>query len=320
MDEINPVSHGRRELDELVEPIRQWLFGLQEPMETILAALLCGGHVLLEGPPGTAKTMMIKLMAQRFDAPFKRIQFTPDLMPADIIGTNVFNQKESTFRFHPGPLFCSFLLADEINRAPAKTQSALLEAMQELQVTVEGERYPLPPTFTVFATQNPLEHEGTYPLPEAQLDRFLFKILLSYPPRQAERHMLQTHHMQVTGGTEISVSPMLDEKALLALREQVNAVTVEDSIFEYVLDLVAQSRSHPSIAIGASPRAAVLWIKASKAFAFMDNRAYVIPDDVKRAGKPLLRHRLILFPQAELEGNTVDQVIDAMFLAVQPPR
>lgn len=308
------------QLQSVVEPLGQWLFGLEEPISEVLAAILSGGHVLLEGPPGTAKTMMVKMLAQSVECPFTRVQFTPDLMPADVIGTNVFNQQKNEFQFSPGPLFTTFLLADEINRAPAKTQSALLECMQERQVTVDGTKFTLSPLFTVFATQNPLEHEGTYPLPEAQLDRFLFKIQVGYPNREEETRILKTHHAQAPGSTNVRVESNLTEADLIVLRDQVNAMAVEDSIVAYILDLVGQTRQHPSIAVGASPRASILWLKAAKAMAFMDSRDYVIPDDVKRVAKPLLRHRLILYPQAELEGRTTDGIVEDMLQKVKPPR
>ncbi len=317
---LNPAPVAQAQLESLVNPIRQWLFGLEEPLRHTLIALLCGGHVLYEGPPGTAKTMLVKLVAQSMSCPFKRVQFTPDMMPADMIGTNIFNQEKHAFQFNSGPLFTTFLLADEINRAPAKTQSALLECMQERQVTVDGTEYPLSPVFTVFATQNPLEQEGTYPLPEAQLDRFLFKIMFPYPSRAAEVDILRKHHAQEIRAQDSTVQPVLRESDLLALRAEANRVEVQDGIIDYVADLVAQTRQHPGIAIGASPRAAILWVKAAKARAFLENRAYVIPDDIKSIGKPLLRHRLILFPQAELEGRTVDSLIDELFLQVKPPR
>lgn len=320
MNTPSPASKLSSQLEAIIEPITKWLFGLEEPIEQVLAALLCGGHILLEGPPGTAKTLLVKLVSQRFNCPFKRIQFTPDLMPADIIGTNIFNLEKNEFRFNAGPLFTTFLLADEINRAPAKTQSALLECMQERQVTVDTTRYTLSPVFTVFATQNPLEHEGTYPLPEAQLDRFLFKIRLGYPDRQAEVEILKNHHDQEQGSTSISVEPAMNEIELLQLREMVNSLPLQEGILHYILDLVQQTRQHPSIAIGASPRAAILWSKAAKAMAFLDKRMYIIPDDVKRAGKPLLRHRLVLHPQAELEGKTADSIAEEIFFKVKPPR
>jgi MoxR-like ATPase len=251
---------------------------------------------------------------------FKRVQFTPDMMPADIIGTNIFNQEKHVFQFNPGPLFTTFLLADEINRAPAKVQSALLECMQERQVTVDGTEYPLSPAFTVFATQNPLEHEGTYPLPEAQLDRFLFKVLFPYPGRSEEIEILKRHHDQDNQKQSIQVPVVLQELDLMMLRAEANRVEVQEGIISYIADLMAQTREHPGIAIGASPRAAILWIKAAKSKAFLDNRNYVIPDDIKSVAKPLLRHRLILLPQAELEGRTVDHVLDDIFMKIKPPR
>lgn len=308
------------ELQPVVNALRSWLFGLDEPLEHLMIALLCGGHVLLEGPPGTAKTLMVKLLAQSVDCPFNRVQFTPDLMPADIVGTNVFNPDSRQFEFKSGPVFTTFLLADEINRAPAKTQSALLEAMQERQVTADGVQHPLSDLFTVFATQNPLEHEGTYPLPEAQLDRFLFKIILPYPSREAERQILLEHHTHSPGSTDVQLTPQITPESIRALRTQANGLTVEPSILDYLLDLVQESRKNPAIAVGISPRAGILWLKAAKTLAFCLGRDYVIPDDIKRLAKPLLRHRLILFPQAELEGRTPDNVIDELFQRVRPPR
>jgi len=304
----------------LVENIRHWVFGLETPLENTLIALLCGGHVLYEGPPGTAKTLMAKLLAQSMHCPFKRIQFTPDMMPSDIIGTNIFNQEKHAFQFNPGPVFTTFLLADEINRAPAKTQAALLEAMQEHQVTVDGTGYKLSSAFTVMATQNPLEQEGTYPLPEAQLDRFLFKINFPYPNRDAEVKMIQNHHGQSDEKQAVSVPALLQEADLLALRNQANSIEVQDSILGYVADLAEQSRKHPRLAVGLSPRASVLWVKAAKAKAFLEGRTYVIPDDIKTVSVPLLQHRLVPYPQAELEGSTVASIIEQLLFTVKPPR
>jgi MoxR-like ATPase len=317
---LNSPAIAQPHLQRLAEPIGKWLFGLDEPLQYSLIALMCGGHILYEGPPGTAKTLLVKLIAQSMNCPFKRVQFTPDVMPADIIGTNIFNQEKNGFQFSPGPLFTTFLLADEINRAPAKTQSALLECMQEYQVTVDGKEHQLSPVFTVFATQNPLEQEGTYPLPEAQLDRFLFKILFEYPAKADEVNILRQHHKQRHENKAISVPAVLSEQDILDLREQANQVEVQDGIINYVAELAEQSREHPSLAVGASPSAAVMWIKAAKAKAFLEGRQYVIPDDVKKIAKPLLRHRLIPYPQAELEGRTIDSIIDDLFLKVLPPR
>jgi MoxR-like ATPase len=316
----SPPQQSDKPFLPLVSSLSQWLFGLDDVLEQVLIVLMCGGHALVEGPPGTAKTLMVKLMAQSLDVPFNRIQFTPDLMPADIIGTNIFNAQQNAFEFKPGPLFTTLLLADEINRAPAKTQSALLEAMQERQVTVDGHQYPLAPLFTVFATQNPLEHEGTYPLPEAQLDRFVFKIMVPYPSVEAEKNILKHHHHQAMGSNNLQVAKVISADTMMAYQAQANALTVKDSIVTYITQLVSQTRQHPSIAIGASPRAAILWLKAAKAAALLDGRNYVIPDDIKKVAKPLLRHRLILFPQAELEGRSIEQIIDELFTHVLPPR
>ena len=310
---VEPVARVR-------DAINQWVMGLDDALVMMTLALICGGHVLLEGPPGTAKTMMVKLLGQALNLPFKRIQFTPDMMPADLIGTNIYNQQEHRFTFHQGPLFTTFLLADEINRAPAKTQSALLECMQEHQVTVEGEQMMLGELFTVFATQNPLEHEGTYPLPEAQLDRFLFKLVIPYPSRAAGLAILKQHHQQTAGSHDVCIEPVLGADDLIGLRQAANAVTVQEPVLTYLADLVDATRQNPHVAVGASPRSAILWLKAAKAMAYVEQRDYVIPDDIKRVGPPLLRHRLILFPQAELEGRTPDSVIDELFGVVKPPR
>ena len=293
---------------------------MDDVIEHCLVALVSSGHVLLEGPPGTAKTLLVKLLSQLVSCPFKRIQFTPDLMPADLIGTNIFNPGGQQFEFRQGPLFTTFLLADEINRAPAKTQSALLEAMQERQITVDGHEYSLSDCFTVFATQNPIEHEGTYPLPEAQLDRFMFNVQVNYPPADAEIAMLQQHHHQDLSQQPIQLSPLFNETQIRQIQQQANALTVEQSIVTYVAQLTQASRQHPQIAVGVSPRAAIAWIKAAKAKAFLSGRAYVIPDDVKELAKPLLRHRLILYPQAQMEGLTPDRIIDELCRQVAPPR
>jgi len=308
------------QIQPVYDKLSEWLFGVEDTLRGIFIALLSGGHVLLEGPPGTAKTLIVKLLGQCFNCPFNRIQFTPDLMPADLIGTNIFNLEDREFKFNPGPIFTSFLLADEINRAPAKTQSALLECMQERQVTVDTSEYTLSQAFTVFATQNPLEHDGTYPLPEAQLDRFLFKIVVPYPDYENEMQLIKKHHQQEPGSTNISIAPVMTEDKLLMYRQEANNSTIQDSILDYILKLIKQSREHPNIAVGGSPRASILWAKAAKACAYLNERDYVIPDDVKYVGKPLLRHRIILNPQAELEGKTADTIIDELLMKVEPPR
>lgn len=307
-------------LKTLIQSVNHWIIGLDDTLMMMMVALLCGGHVLIEGPPGTAKTLMVKLLSEAIQVDFKRIQFTPDLMPADLIGTNVFNPQNQTFAFHQGPLFTTFLLADEINRAPAKTQSALLESMQELQITVEGTSYPLSELFTVFATQNPLEHEGTYPLPEAQLDRFLFKLLIPYPSKSVGLHILEQHHQQRPGAQDVHIQPVLKADEVIALRQKANEIVLQPELMAYLMELIEQTRLSPHVAVGASPRSSILWLKAAKALAFVEGRDYVIPDDIKRVAKPLLRHRLILFPQAELEGRTTDEVIEGLLMAVQPPR
>jgi len=298
------------------------ILGQTGVLEGMLVTLLAGGHALLEGVPGTAKTLAIATLARILEASFRRIQFTPDLMPTDITGVNMLNEMERRFEFHPGPVFADLVLADEINRSPAKTQAALLEAMQERQVTVDGESHPLPPVFTVFASQNPIEYEGTYPLPEAQLDRFLLKILIRYPPEDSEVGILDRY----AGGFEASdpstfgLERVLGKGELEALRGQVRRVRVEPAIRTYMVQLVRQTRKDPALSLGASPRAAVALFRASQAHALMQGRDFVAPDDVKALAPAVLRHRVILTADAEVEGATADARLEAVLQAVEAPR
>jgi MoxR-like ATPase len=297
-----------------------------EPFRLLLASLLVDGHVLIEGVPGTAKTLMARtvagLVAGEDTRRFQRIQFTPDLMPSDILGTMVFSSADSSFSFRPGPIFASVVVADEINRAPAKTQSALLEAMEERQVTIEGRAMSLPPLFMVVATQNPVEFEGTYPLPEAQLDRFLFKLDVGYASAGAEREIVLLHHRGFrTGDLQAAgVAPVLDEPGLLDLRRQVEAVRLDDDLATYIVEIERATRSAPEAQFGSSVRGAIGIMRGSKALAAFAGREFVTPDDVKATAPAVLRHRLVLRPEAELDGVTPDDVLRRILGNVPVPR
>ncbi len=304
------------------QEIAKAVVGQSETVELMLVALMARGHVLLEGPPGTAKTFLAQTFARTLDLGFGRIQFTPDLMPADIIGANLFNFQTSSFTLNPGPVFCELLLADEINRTPPKTQAALLEAMQERKVTIDGKSHPLSARFMVVATQNPLEQQGTYPLPEAQLDRFLFKEVLQYPSREEEHAIVSVHGLR-TGQpdpAEMGVERVADAAILAAAAETVAGVRLNPEIVDYVLDLVRATRASADLQSGASPRAAAMLAMAARARAALDGRDYALPDDVKALALPALRHRVILSPAAEIEGRRPDQVIAALVEQVGSPR
>ena len=298
------------------------LVGLDEPFELLVIALLTGGHVLLEGVPGTAKTLMAKTLAHMVEARFTRVQFTPDLMPSDILGTSVYDMKTGNFNLKKGPVFTQLLLADEINRAPAKTQSALLEAMEERQVNLEGERYVLEAPFMVIATQNPIEYEGTYPLPEAQLDRFMFKVLVPYSSLETEVEVLRRYHQGFDAHDLASagLSAVMTAKQVVAVRELVKQVIVEDGILSYIGRLNAASRRSPDIVLGASARAATHVLLACKTLAALQGRDYVVPDDVKFILPHVYRHRILLKPEAEIEGLDADAVIQRLLGQVEVPR
>ena len=314
------------EVTALAERIRgeigKAIVGQRTTVDLMLTALLAGGHMLLEGPPGTAKTFLAQTFARTLDLGFGRIQFTPDLMPADIIGTNLFNFQTSTSTLTRGPIFCDLLLADEINRTPPKTQAALLEAMQERRVTIDGKAHALGERFMVVATQNPLEQQGTYPLPEAQLDRFLFKHTLEYPSRDEEFAIVSAYGSR-TGHADpaaLGVGPVADEGQLKAAAEAVASVRLNDQIVGYVLDLVRATRSTPDLQSGASPRAAAMLAASARAWAALEGRDYVIPDDVKALALPALRHRVVLSPGAEIEGRQADQVVAGLVEQIGAPR
>ncbi len=290
----------------------------------MISALLVNGHVLLEGVPGVAKTLLAKTLAAAFDLQFTRIQFTPDLMPSDVVGLTVLDQapgQAPTFRFRQGPVFTNLLLADEINRTPPKTQAALLEAMEERQVSIEGERRPLPDPFLVIATQNPIEYEGTFPLPEAQLDRFLFKLVVGYPTEEQEGEMLARHHAGMNPhDTAALIRPVATAADLRAARQEIQTITVEPAVLRYIVSLCRATRESPSLQLGVSPRGATWLLHAAKAWAWLSGRGFVTPDEVKAVAKPCLRHRVMVRPELELEGTAADAVLDGLLATVPTPR
>jgi len=309
------VAHITNELHKVI-------VGQDEVIEQILVAVLAEGHALLEGVPGTAKTLMVKTLARIVGADFSRIQFTPDLMPSDITGTNVFNMQSSEFSLRQGPIFTDLLLADEINRTPPKTQAALLEAMEERQTTIDGERYKLSPMFTVLATENPIEYEGTYPLPEAQLDRFLLKILIDYPQADAELEIVSRWDAGFNARQleQVEIAPLTQEMSVQNCRAEVKEMRMEAGVQKYIVEIVRKSRTHPTILYGASPRASVALLLCSKALAAIRGRDFPTPDDVRDVALPVLRHRLALRAEAELDGATTDAVISDILKTVEVPR
>ncbi|HKA21469.1 MAG TPA: MoxR family ATPase [Blastocatellia bacterium] len=298
------------------------IVGQDEVVEQVLVALLTEGHALIEGVPGTAKTLLVKVLARAIGAHFGRIQFTPDLMPADVTGTNIFNMATSTFTLRHGPLFTDLLLADEINRTPPKTQAALLEAMEERQVTIDGEAHKLSPLFTVLATQNPIEYEGTYPLPEAQLDRFMLKIIVNYPSAEEELRVVSNWNSGFNARRleDINIEPISDPAEVLRCRAEVRGITVEEGVQQYMVSIIRGTRSALNVSWGASPRAAVALLLCSKALAAIRSRTFVTPDDVKEIAKPVLRHRIVLRSEAEIEGTSPDQVLEEVIAGSDVPR
>lgn len=306
----------------ILNELRKTIVGQDDVIEQILVAVLAEGHALIEGVPGTAKTLTIKTLSHIIGAQYSRIQFTPDLMPSDITGTNVFNMQTSQFALRHGPIFTDILLADEINRTPPKTQAALLEAMEERQTTIDGDRYPLSPIFTVLATENPIEYEGTYPLPEAQLDRFLMKIIIDYPEQAEEEEIVarwdagfNSRYLQ-----NIQIARLTDATIIQRCRAEVRAMRMEPGVQKYIVEIVRRTRTHPTILYGASPRASVALLLCSKALAAIRGRDFPTPDDVRDVALPVLRHRLALRAEAELDGATTDAVISDIIKTVEVPR
>jgi MoxR-like ATPase len=318
-------THGLRATSELIAHARSELgrviSGQKEAIEEVLVAVLCQGHALLEGVPGIAKTLMVKALGRLLGLGFQRVQATPDLMPADILGTSILRPGTDAFTFHAGPVFTDLLLVDEINRMPPRTQAALLECMEERQVTSDGVRRPLPAWFTVFATQNPVDFEGTYPLPEAQLDRFLLKIRVAYPSEADELEILQRHHAGSGAGLleDAAIRP-IPAGLLAEARAEVRAIRIEPELYGYILALARRTREWPTLLLGASPRAALCVMLVAQATAAFDGRDYLVPDDVKRAIVPVLRHRVMLKPEAELEGFDADRVLADVIAGVPVPR
>jgi len=308
--------------ERLADGISRVVVGQRDVVEEVLVALFARGHVLVEGVPGLGKTLLVRALARALACQFKRIQFTPDLMPSDVTGASVFDAREGAFRFVPGPVFTQLLLADEINRAPAKTQSALLEAMQERQVTIDGTARPLPSPFMTLATQNPIESQGTYALPEAQLDRFLFKLVVRHPSAEVEASILKLHlaGLDPADFGRVGLDAIIDEPTVRAMQRAASAVRVEDPILDYVVRLVGATRKHPNVFIGASPRASIALVAAAQVRALAEGRDFVVPDDVKLHAASALRHRVSLQPDAELEGTTPDEIVAALVRDVPVPR
>ncbi|HRP16928.1 MAG TPA: MoxR family ATPase, partial [Ginsengibacter sp.] len=296
------------------------IVGQDKMVELMLAGLLCEGHVLIEGVPGVAKTLAAKLLAKTIHTGFSRIQFTPDLMPADVLGNSVFNPESASFEYKRGPIFSNIILIDEINRAPAKTQSALFEVMEEKQVTMDGQTYPMEFPFLVLATQNPVEQEGTYRLPEAQLDRFLFKIIVDYPSKEEEVRILIGQQRNTTAELLLNVQPVVTAEDLHSFRTSINGVHIEPGLVSYIADIVQATRNNPNLFLGASPRASLALLRASKASAAIKGRGFVSPDDIKEMALPVLRHRLIRTPEKEMEGVSEDVIINQILSELEIPR
>ncbi len=314
------LSKLKEAVDKIKEQLGKVIVGQDEFVELLLVSLLADGHVLIEGVPGVAKTITAKLLSKTVHTAFNRIQFTPDLMPSDVLGTSVLNMKTSDFEFKKGPIFSNLVLIDEINRAPAKTQAALFEVMEEKQITIDGNQYKMKPPFMVLATQNPIEQEGTYALPEAQLDRFLFKINVGYPNLEEEVTIINNHNNRKGTSVESVIEAVLTEEELILFRANVHDILVEEKIVKYIAEIILTTRTHPHLFLGGSPRASIAVLMASKAFAAINGRDFVIPEDVKKSLFPVLRHRVMLTPEREMEGYTTDKVIEMIIQTIEVPR
>ncbi len=314
------LSTLHQSVENLKAEIGKVIVGQDQMVELLLAAILADGHVLIEGVPGVAKTLTAKLLSKSIAVGFSRIQFTPDLMPSDVIGTSIFNPRESSFQFKQGPVFSNIVLIDEINRAPAKTQSALFEVMEERQVTVDGQTYPLDAPFLVVATQNPIEQEGTYHLPEAQLDRFLFKINVTYPTAEQEFRIVLNHHQSNLDNMLGLVNPVLSAGEIDELRRQVRSIHLEEKLISFITSIVSSTRNHKSIYLGASPRASIGILNGAKALAAMRGRDFVTPEDIIYIALPVMRHRVVLTPEKEMEGASTDDVITQIIQGIEVPR
>ncbi len=314
------IEQLKSAVDQIKAELGKVIIGQHDFIEMLLTALLSNGHVLIEGVPGIAKTITAKLLAKTIDTGFSRIQFTPDLMPSDILGTSVFNVKTQEFEFHKGPVFSNFILIDEINRSPAKTQAALFEVMEERQITIDGQTYQMKAPFFVIATQNPIEQEGTYALPEAQLDRFLFKIKVGYPKLEEEIEILQSHHKRKGAQPEHNIEKVISGDELLNYQQIIHDVVIDEKIIKYIADIIYKTRNHSHLFLGGSPRASLATMNTAKTYAAIQGRDFVIPDDIKKVLPAVLRHRVILNPEQEMEGLTEDEVVKMIMESVEVPR
>ncbi len=319
MERLDLTEFSAR-VGQLRNHISTIIVGQERNVDLLLTCILADGHVLLEGVPGVAKTLLARTVSRLIGAQFRRIQFTPDLMPSDVIGTNVFNVKSGEFNFHEGPVFSDIVLVDEVNRSPAKTQAALFEVMEERQVTVDGVTRPMGALYTILATQNPVEQEGTYQLPEAQLDRFMMKITMGYPNADEEVEILKRHQNNSRLTKLENLEPVLSKEDLLAMRDKLQQIIVDDSLLRYIAQIVEATRNSRAIQLGASPRAAVATLQASKAFAMLAGRDFIVPDDVKAVALPVLQHRVLLTADAEMQGYTPQRVITGLIEKVEVPK
>jgi len=317
-----PARTARELAARITQEMHKTVVGQDELVEMLVVAVLAGGHVLLEGVPGTAKTLSVRTLARIFDVSFARIQFTPDLMPSDILGINVYDPRAQQFNLKKGPVFAGLLLADEINRTPPKTQSALLEAMEERRVTIDGVSHDLPEPFLVCATQNPIEYEGTYPLPEAQVDRFMLKVNVAYPSADEEQNILARVHagFRAQNLDTADIHPVLQGSDLAYYKSEIERVRVEPPVLRYIVQVIRATRDHRHLTLGASPRAAITLLMTSKALAAIRGRDFVTPDDVKQMARPVMRHRLLVRPESEIEGYTGDRIVEAILQSVEVPR